>query len=82
MRHARPDDLALVAPLLEKLRAIDGLKERTPGSFYFKSKGFLHFHEHEGEILADVKEGGDWVRLSAGKRDWPALVKKVKSLVG
>lgn len=80
MRHARPDDLKAIAPLLEKLRALPGLKERTPGSFYRGGKGFLHFHEHEGALLADVKDGNDWVRLAAGKREWPALVKKVKAL--
>ena len=80
MRHARPDDLNAIAPLLEKLRALPGLTEKRPGTFYRGSKAFLHFHEHEGALLADVKEGRDWVRFEAGKRDWPEIVKKAKAL--
>ena len=30
--------------MLRKLRKRDSLVERTPGSFYLKSKAFLHFH--------------------------------------
>src|SRR5262245_61661991 len=44
MRHARPDDLVALEPLLQQLRQFDPLVERTPGSFYLKSKGYLHFH--------------------------------------
>lgn len=36
MRHARPDDLLPIAPLLDELRRIPGLVERTPGSLYRK----------------------------------------------
>ena len=55
MRHARPEDLDRVEALLAELRAIDGLKERSRGTFYVRSRAFLHFHEHEGDILCDVR---------------------------
>lgn len=58
MRHARPDDLVLLEPLLEQLRGFDQLVERTPGSFYRKSKGFLHFHIDGDDIWCDVKLTG------------------------
>ena len=58
MRHARPDDVARLAPLLDQLRALDGLVERTPGSFYRKSSGFLHFHIDGDDVYADVKLDG------------------------
>jgi hypothetical protein len=58
VRHARPDDLERFAVVLAELRALDGLVERTPGSFYRKSKGFLHFHVHGDDIYADVKLDG------------------------
>lgn len=80
MRHAQPADLAAITPLLERLRALPGLMERKPGTFYRGGKAFLHFHEHEGALLADLKEGKDWVRLGAGKSDWPAIVRKAKAL--
>ena len=31
------------------------MRERTPGSFYVKSKGYLHFHEDPAGVFADVK---------------------------
>ena len=58
VRHARPDDLVPLEPLLEQLRAIDGLVERTPGSFYRRSTGFLHFHVDGDDIYCDVKLSG------------------------
>ncbi len=37
------------------MRARDALREKSPGSFYVKSKGFLHFHEDPAGTFADVK---------------------------
>jgi hypothetical protein len=58
MRHARPDDLVALEPLLEQLRSFDELVERTPGSFYRRSKGFLHFHVDGDDLWCDVKLSG------------------------
>ena len=58
MRHARPDDLEAIQPLLEQLRACTALTERTPGSFYRGSKGFLHFHVDGDDLWCDVKLSG------------------------
>jgi len=58
MRHARPDDLDRIETLLDELRKVDGLKEKTRGSFYRGAKGFLHFHEHQGDIVVDVRLAG------------------------
>jgi len=55
MKHASHASLYRLAPLLEQLRAITGLIERTPGSFYRRSAGFLHFHEDQAGLFADVK---------------------------
>jgi hypothetical protein len=67
MRHARPEDLDRLEPLLEKLRRLDGMKEKSPGTFYRGSRAFLHFHEHEGGFFADVrlKAEEDFERLPA-----------------
>lgn len=78
MRHARPDDLTHIAPLLAKLRAFAALKEKTPGTFYRKSRGFLHFHEHKGALFADIRDGEDWRRCTlTGERDESALLAAV-----
>jgi hypothetical protein len=58
MRHARPDDLVAIESLLEQLRSVDGLVERTPGSFYRRSQGFLHFHVDGDDFWCDVKLSG------------------------
>ena len=49
-----------VEPALDELRKLKGIKEPKPGIFYLKSQGFLHFHEKDGKIWADAREGKDW----------------------
>ena len=58
MRHARGEDLDRVDGLLTRLRGIDGLKEKSRGTFYRGSKAFLHFHEDAGDIICDVRLDG------------------------
>ena len=65
MRHARPDDLDKLEPLLAKLRRFDGMKEKSRGLFYRGSRAFLHFHEHEGGFFADVRLAEDFERFPA-----------------
>ena len=82
MRHARPDDLEQIAPLLAQLRDLDGLTEKSPGSFYRRSRGFLHFHAHGDDMYADVKLTGDAferlrVTTKAEQRALVAAVKRV-----
>jgi hypothetical protein len=55
VKHAGPQALSNLEPVLRVLRAHDALTERTPGSFYLKSKAFLHFHEDAAGLFADVK---------------------------
>ena len=79
MKHAGPDTLATLAPLLDRLRALPGLVERTPGCFYKGSTAFLHFHDDPSGLHADVKlapPGFTRVRVeTVQERD--ALVKAV-----
>jgi hypothetical protein len=56
MRHARDEDLDRIEPLLERLRALTALRERKRGCFYFKSKGFVHFHEDPKGMFADLRQ--------------------------
>jgi hypothetical protein len=66
MKHATPATLELIDDLLAQIRKRPQLRERTRGSFYFKSKGYLHFHEDPAGIFADVKlDHVDFTRLRA-----------------
>ena len=62
MRHARPDDLGPLDELLASLRGLDGLVERSPGTFYRRSKAFLHFHVDPAGLFADLKVGDEFER--------------------
>jgi hypothetical protein len=57
MKHAGETCLKELAPLLETIRKLDGLKEKTTGGFYRKSNASLHFHEEPAGIFADVRVG-------------------------
>ena len=63
MRHARPDTLQELEPVLRRLRALEGMRERSPGVFYVRSRAFLHFHEDPAGTFADIRSGSDWTRL-------------------
>lgn len=81
MKHAGPDALDRIEPLLAKLRALPALKEKSRGTFYRGSHAFLHFHEHGEELFADLRTGDDFERFpatSAAERS--ALLKRVKAL--
>ena len=55
MKHAGSTALKKVAWLLDALRALPQLTERTPGAFYRKSSAFLHFHDDLAGVFVDVK---------------------------
>jgi hypothetical protein len=56
LKHARDEDLDRIEALLVRLRALGALKERKRGCFYFKSKGFVHFHEDPKGMFADLRQ--------------------------
>lgn len=65
MRHARTEDLDQIKPLLRRLRELPQLTEKSRGIFYRGSRAFLHFHEHEGVLYADIRLGDDFERFPA-----------------
>ena len=78
MKHAGPDTLDRLEPLLGELRKRAGLKERSRGCFYRGCRGFLHFHEHGTEPFADVRLRDDFELLVATtEKDRLALLRKV-----
>ncbi len=58
MAHADPKALEPLQPLLRQLRDIKGLKEVKLGIFYCRGAAFLHFHDEQGTLVADLKKPG------------------------
>lgn len=65
MKHAGSTALDRLEPLLARVRSVPGLREKSRGVFYLRSKAFLHFHEDPSGLYADVRgaDGGDFDRL-------------------
>jgi hypothetical protein len=85
VRHAGTEALDQLEGLLAAIRALGGLKERSRGVFYFKSKAFLHFHEDPTGLFADVKApaGGDFDRMKVDDdRGQARLIERVRHVVG
>jgi hypothetical protein len=85
MKHAGRSVLDRLEPLLGRLRQIDGLKEKSRGIFYVKSKAFLHFHEDPAGLFADLRsaDGGDFDRFQFDpETDQDSLIEKVKTRAG
>ena len=71
MKHAGAAALDQIDPLIARIRALPGLKEKSRGVFYITSRAFLHFHEDPKGLFADVRtaDGKDFERF---KVDDPA----------
>jgi hypothetical protein len=63
MKHAGPDALDRLEPLLAALRDLPGLREKTRGTFYRRSRAFLHFHEDPAGLFVDVRYDVDFERV-------------------
>ena len=85
MKHAGPKALDAIGPLLERLRVLEGLREKTRGIFYLKSRAFLHFHEDPTGLYADIRtpDGADFDRLKLdGAEAEAALVARADAALG
>jgi hypothetical protein len=65
MKHAGPQALDVLEPLLQELQQRSRLKEKSPGTFYRGSRAFLHFHEHGPEFFADLRLLDEFERFPA-----------------
>jgi hypothetical protein len=63
VRHAVPDTLSRIAPLLAQIRARSALREGRPGVFELNSRAFLHFHDDPSGVFADVRLAEGFVRM-------------------
>jgi hypothetical protein len=82
MKHATTLALDELEPLLAKLRQLPGLKERSRGIFYLKSRAYLHFHEDPAGLFADIRsaDGKDFDRLNVDAAEArEALFKRAKA---
>jgi hypothetical protein len=84
VKHATPAALDRLEPLLGALRALEGLREKSRGTFYRGSKAFLHFHEDPAGLFADVKlAGSEFTRLRAtSAAEQRALLRAVREALG
>jgi hypothetical protein len=58
-----PAGLDELDELLRALRGIDGLEEKKRGVFYRRSRAFLHFHEDDSGLYADVRVDAEFDRF-------------------
>jgi hypothetical protein len=65
MKHAGAEALDQLEPLLARIRALPGLKEKARGVFYRRGRAFLHFHEDPAGLFADVRIAEDFDRHPA-----------------
>ena len=73
--------LATHESLLAVLRGVEGLREKSPGTFYVRSKPFLHFHHKGDDVHADLKVAGEWKRLGVNTpAERSALIARVEAL--
>jgi hypothetical protein len=85
MKHAGPGALDQLEPLLAKVRAFAGPKERVRGVFYLKSRAFLHFHEDPAGLFADIRapDAADFDRLKVDDDDGAkALLARLSNWLG
>ena len=81
MRHAGPADLDRLEPLLAQIRDLGGLTEKKRGTFYRKSRAFLHFHQDPKGLHADLRLAGedfDRFRLEE-PAEQAALIARIKA---
>lgn len=83
MKHAGAEALDLLDPLLAKIRKNSSLKEKSRGVFYRKSKAFLHFHEDDAGLFADLRPGDFWQRLRVStEAEQAALMRMIEAELG
>jgi hypothetical protein len=78
MKHAGGVALHRLSELLEQIRIRDGMREKSLGIFYRRSKAFLHFHEDPAGLFADLRVGADFERYPVNtQNEWKALLNAI-----
>ena len=75
MKHAGGVALDRLSELLEQVRIREGIREKSLGIFYRRSKAFLHFHEDPAGLFADLRMGADFERYPVNtQKEWKTLL--------
>jgi hypothetical protein len=59
----KTETLTSLAPLLGYLRAQSCLREVRPAAFHLNGRDFIHFHELDDDVVADVRLSSGRLRL-------------------
>jgi hypothetical protein len=79
VKHAGPEALDALEPILREIRKFAMLKEKNRGTFYRGSNAFLHFHEDPAGMFADLKLRGEFVRFRVStKAEIAAMLREAK----
>ncbi|HYL60000.1 MAG TPA: hypothetical protein VEU51_14110 [Candidatus Acidoferrales bacterium] len=79
MKHAGPEALDAIEPILREVRKLAGLKEKKRGTFYRGSSAMLHFHEDPAGMFADLKLRGEFVRFRVStKAEIAAMLREAR----
>ena len=68
MKHAGPQALDELEPILREIRKVEGLTEKKRGTFYYRGNAMLHFHEDAMGFFADLKVDGEFTRLAVNTK--------------
>jgi hypothetical protein len=83
MKHAGQGALDVLDDLLVQLRALGGMREKSRGVFYLRSKPFLHFHEDPTGLYADLRAGDELERFNVDAvAQQQVLVQAVRERLG
>jgi len=82
VKHAGPQALDQLEPILGEIRKLEGLTEKKRGTFYHGGNAMLHFHEDPAGFFADLKIDGEFVRLAVNtKREEAAFLRRAADAV-
>jgi hypothetical protein len=82
VKHAGPQALDRLEPILREIRKLGGLTEKKRGTFYDRGNAILHFHEDPAGFFADLKIDGEFVRLAVNtKREAAVFLRRAADAV-
>jgi hypothetical protein len=84
MKHAGAAALDQLEPLLDRIRSCAGLREKSRGIFYLKSRAYLHFHEDPAGIFVDIRavDGKDFDRMKLDAAVEAEILDRIVQVVG
>lgn len=82
MKHAGPEALDRLEPILIEIRKIEGLTEKKRGTFYYRGSAMLHFHEDPAGFFADLKIDGEFERFAVNaKREVAEFIRRATASI-